>query len=224
MLIDRTMPLGTMPLGTMPLGTALTVTHATDRGPRTHNADAFAVGRRTFVVADGVGDSTAAAEAAWAAARAAALPTDPVAAVLAARDALQVHTGDAVVVVATARPGGGFDVAWAGDARAYASDGEDLVQLTTDHTVAEYFRERGIKAERRMEHVVTNTVRHATPENIGRAFTRAPRLVLVSDGVYGPLGHNGIEAIMSGNASAERLVRAALYARGTDNATALVVS
>ncbi|MGW6445837.1 PP2C family protein-serine/threonine phosphatase [Lentzea sp. NPDC055074] len=214
MLIDRTMP----------LGTALTVTHASERGPRKHNADAFAVGRRTFVVADGVGDSPSAAEAAWAAARAAALVVDPVSAILAARDTLQVHSGDAVIVVATARPEGGFDIAWAGDARAYASDGSDLVQLTTDHTVAEYFRERGIKAQPRMEHVVTNTVRHATLQNIGRAGTRAPRLALVSDGIYGPLGHNGIGAIMSGHASAERLVRAALYARGTDNATALVVS
>jgi serine/threonine protein phosphatase PrpC len=224
MLIDRTMPLSTIPVDTTPLGTALTVTHASDRGPRTHNADAYAWNRRTFVVADGVGDSAAAAEAAHAAAQAAALLTDPVAAIFAARDALQVHSGDAVIVVATARPDGGFDVAWAGDSRAYASNGSDLVQLTTDHTVAEYFRERGIKAEPRMEHVVTNTVRHATPENIGRAMTRAPKLALVSDGVYGPLGHNGIEAIMSGHASAERLVRAALYARGTDNATALVVS
>lgn len=214
MLIDRTMP----------LGTALTVTYASDRGPRTHNADAYAHNRRTFVVADGVGDSAAAAEAAHAAAQAAALLTDPVTAILAARDALQVHAGDAVIVVAVARPDGGFDVAWAGDARAYASDGEDLVQLTTDHTVAEYFRERGLAPAARLEHVVTNTVRHATPENVGRAGTRAQRLVLVSDGVYGPLGHNGIEAIMSGHVSAERLVRAALYAGGTDNATALVVS
>lgn len=209
---------------TMPLGTALTVTHASDRGPRTHNADAYAVGRRTFVLADGVGDTAAAAEAAWAAARAAALLVDPVAAVLAARDALQVHSGDAVIVVAVARPGGGFDVAWAGDARAYASDGSDLVQLTTDHTVAEYLRSRGIAAQPRMEHVVTNTVRLATVETVGRASTRAGSVVLVSDGVYGPLGHDGIEAIMSGHATAQRLVRAATYAHGTDNATALVVS
>lgn len=209
---------------TVPLGTALTVTHASERGPRKYNADAFAVGRRTFVVADGVGDSASAAEAAWAAARAAALVVDPISAILAARDALQVHSGDAVIVVATARPEGGFDVAWAGDARAYASHGSDLVQLTTDHTVAEYFRERGLTPAPRLEHVVTNTVRHATLQNIGRATTRASRLALVSDGVYGPLGHNGIGAIMSGRVSAERLVRAALYARGTDNATALVVS
>ncbi|GHH56363.1 PP2C family protein-serine/threonine phosphatase [Lentzea cavernae] len=214
MLIDRTMP----------LGTALTVTHASDRGPRTFNADAYAVGRRTFVVADGVGDSSAAAEAAWAAARAAALPVDPVSAILAARDALQVHSGDAVIVVAVARPEGGFDVAWAGDARAYASDGSDLVQLTADHTVAEYFRSRGTTPAPRMEHIVTNTVRHATLQNIGRAATRAGCVALVSDGVYGPLGHGGIEAILSGHATAERLVRAALYAHGTDNATALVVS
>lgn len=215
MLIDRTMP----------LGTALTVTFASDRGPRTHNADTYATnGRRTFVVADGVGDSAAAAEAAHAAAQAAALLTDPVAAILAARDALQVHSGDAVIVVAVARPDGGFDVAWAGDARAYASAGDDLVQLTTDQTVAEYFRERGVVPQPRLEHVVTNTVRHATAENIGRAATRAARLVLASDGVYGPLGHEGIAAIMAGHASAERLVRAALYAGGTDNATALVVS
>jgi protein phosphatase len=214
MLIDRTMP----------LGTGLTVTHASERGPRTHNADAYATGRRTFVVADGVGDSVAAGEAAHAAAQAAALLTDPVAAILAARDALQVHSGDAVIVVAVARPHGGFDVAWAGDARAYASAGENLVQLTTDQTVAEYFRARGVVPQPRLEHVVTNTVRHATPENIGRAATRASRLLLASDGVHGPLGHGGIEAIMAGHASAERLVRAALYAGGTDNATALVVS
>ncbi|MFD4637224.1 PP2C family protein-serine/threonine phosphatase [Lentzea sp. NPDC058436] len=214
MLIDRTMP----------LGTALTVTHSSDRGPRKHNADAYAVGRRTFVVADGVGDTAAAGEAAWAAARAAALLIDPVSAILAARDTLQVHSGDAVIVVAVARPEGGFDVAWAGDARAYASNGEDLVQLTTDHTVAEYFRSRGTPVVPRMEHVVTNTVRHATLQNIGRASTRAGCVALVSDGVYGPLGYNGIEAIMSGHATAERLVRAALYAQGTDNATALVVS
>ncbi|MFD4676260.1 PP2C family protein-serine/threonine phosphatase [Lentzea sp. NPDC058450] len=214
MLIDRTMP----------LGAALTVTHASDRGPRAYNADAFAVGRRTFVVADGVGDSAVAAEAAWAAARAAALLVDPVAAVLAARDALQVHAGDAVIVVGVARVEGGFDVAWAGDARAYGFDGSELVQLTVDHTVAEYFRARGVGFEPRMEHVVTNTVRHATASNVGRAFTRASRLALVSDGVYGPLGHEGIGAILSGQGSADRLVRAALYARGTDNATALVVS
>lgn len=213
MLIDRTRP----------LGTAFTVTRASDRGPRTYNADAHARGRRTFVLADGVGDSPAAAEAAQAAAQAAALLTDPVAAILAAQDALQVHLGDAVIVVAVARLDGGFDVAWAGDARAYAASDEEIVQLTTDHTVGEYFRERGISAEPRMDHVVTNTVRHATVGNIGRAATRAARLVLVSDGVYGPLGANGIEAIMSGHASAERLVRAALYAGGTDNATAVVV-
>ncbi|ANZ39542.1 hypothetical protein BBK82_29330 [Lentzea guizhouensis] len=209
---------------TTPLGAALTVTGSSDRGPRTHNADAYASHRRTFVLVDGVGDSAAATEAAHAAAQAAALLTDPVAAIFAARDALQLHTGDAVIVVAVARVEGGFDLAWAGDARAYASDGEDLVQVTTDHTVAEYFRERGVVPQPRLEHVVTNTVRHATPENIGRATTRAPRLVLASDGVYGPLGHNGIEAIMAGHASADRLVRAALYAGGTDNATALVVT
>ncbi|MGZ3144249.1 PP2C family protein-serine/threonine phosphatase [Lentzea chajnantorensis] len=208
---------------TVPLGTALRVTGSSERGPRTHNADAYASHHRTFVLVDGVGDSLAAAEAAHAAAQAAALLTDPVAAILAAQAALQLHTGDAVIVVAVARVEGGFDLAWAGDARAYASDGADLVQLTTDHTVAEYFRRRGVVPGRRMEHVVTNTVRHATPATIGRASTRAPRLALVSDGVYGPLGHNGIAAIMAGRGPAERLVRAALHADGTDNATALVV-
>ncbi|GLZ28638.1 serine/threonine protein phosphatase [Lentzea sp. NBRC 105346] len=199
-----------------------TVDTASSLGLRQCNADAVASGDPVFALADGIGDNPAAAHAARLAADAAVLAGDPVAGVLAASAALGSAAGDAVLVVAAARHDG-YDVAWVGDARAYHWDGDTLSLLTRDQTVAEYFRSRGAVPAPRMEHVVTNTVRHCTPDNIGRASVGSGTLVLTSDGVHGVLSHAEIAAIAGGGDAAARLVRAALHAGGTDNATALVV-
>ncbi|MEV4054685.1 serine/threonine protein phosphatase [Amycolatopsis sp. NPDC049688] len=207
---------------------------ASAQGPRSLNADAVgayaAAGAPgiAFALADGVGDDPAAARAARVAAAAAARTSvhkGPVEAVLAAQRAVREQTsGDAVLVVAMPDGNGGYRIAWVGDARAYAWDGTTLSRLTTDHTLAEYFRARHQPVTPRMEHVVTTSVRTAGENEIGTAETTSAGLLLTSDGVHKPLTGSGIRAVLArpGTGAAE-LVEAALARGGSDNATALYV-
>ncbi len=209
---------------------------ATALGGRTVNADAIAAytdpatGRSAFVVADGVGDSEAAAHAARLAADVAAVAAVTEGArgsILAAARALP-DEGDCVLVVAV--PDAlSCDVAWVGDCRAYHSNGRVLEQITVDHTVAEYYRSRGGRVLPRMEHLVTTSVRTVVPERIGTSRTGLTRgrLLLCSDGVHKPLPATRLRATIDRPESPERvaalLVAAAMAAGGRDNATALVV-
>ena len=219
---------------------------ATRLGERRFNADAFAIqrdphtGRTAFVVADGIGDSPAAARAAWlaagTAAEVAAAGQDPYEAVLAAQRALWPampgdESGDAVLAVAVpdAGPSGqALDVAWVGDCRVYHSNGRVLELVTTDHTVAEYFRSRGQEVSPRMEHMVTTSVRTVPPDRIGRNRTGfgSGRLLLCSDGVHKPLPVGALREILdrpiAPDAAANLLVDHALSLGGRDNTTALV--
>ncbi|HEX6343015.1 PP2C family protein-serine/threonine phosphatase [Umezawaea sp.] len=230
----------------VPRPVRLTSGTCSERGPRGHNADAAATcrdpssGGLAFAVADGIGDSEGAGRAARLAAGAAAREAARLGAgraVAAARAVLEAWlpdderhlAGDAVLVTAAPRLGGGFTVAWAGDARAYFWDGTALTRLTTDQTVAEHFRARGRTPTPRMEHVVTNSVRMSDPSSIGLAHAPrgAGRLVLTTDGVHGRLAHEDLRLVLAGAgdpaAASALLVGAALRAGGTDNATALVV-
>jgi protein phosphatase len=129
-----------------------------------------------------------------------------------------------VLVVAMPAEHGGYRIAWVGDARAYAWDGTALTRLTTDHTLAEYFRARHQPVTPRMEHVVTTSVRTTEPDEIGTAETTSAGLLLTSDGVHKPLAGSGIRAVLAqpGTGAAE-LVDAALARGGSDNATAIYV-
>jgi protein phosphatase len=221
----------------VPQQVRLTSGACSERGLRTHNADATAAyrdattGGLAFAVADGIGDTAGARKAAGLASQTAAREAAQVGAVraiAAARAALETWlpddehhlAGDAVLVTAAPRLGGGFTVAWAGDA---------VTRLTTDQTVAEYFRSHGQVPTPRMEHVVTNTVRLSTPATLGMAHAASGpgRLVLTTDGVHGRLTAEGFRLIVSGGGDASTtsalLVATALRAGGTDNATALVV-
>ncbi|WP_410589685.1 PP2C family protein-serine/threonine phosphatase [Amycolatopsis sp. lyj-23] len=207
---------------------------ASAQGPRSLNADAVAAyapaggSGIAFALADGVGDDPAAARAARIAAAAAARTSvhkGPVAAVLAAQRAVREQTlGDAVLVVAMPAGPGGYRIAWVGDARAYAWDGTTLSRLTTDHTLAEFFRARHQPVTPRMEHVVTTSVRTAGVHEIGTTESATTGLLLTSDGVHKPLTGSGIRAVLAqpGTGAAE-LVDAALSRGGSDNATALYV-
>ncbi|MFI5588188.1 PP2C family protein-serine/threonine phosphatase [Amycolatopsis sp. NPDC051758] len=207
---------------------------ASAQGPRELNADAVGAYAAAggpgivFALADGVGDEPAAARAARTAAAAAArtpVHKGPVEAVLAAQRAVRGQTlGDAVLVVAMPAEHGGYRIAWVGDTRAYAWDGTTLSRLTTDHTLAEYFRAHHQPVTPRMEHVVTTSVRTTKPEEIGTAETTSAGLLLTSDGVHKPLTGTGIRAVLAqpGTGAAE-LVAAALARGGSDNATALYV-
>ncbi|MEQ0560793.1 serine/threonine protein phosphatase [Amycolatopsis sp. NEAU-NG30] len=207
---------------------------ASAQGPRSHNADAVGAYAAAggpgivFALADGVGDDPTAARAARVAAAAAArtaVHKGPVEAVLAAQRAVrELGGGDAVLVVAMPAAQGGYRIAWVGDARAYAWDGGTLTKLTTDHTLAEYFRARHQPVTPRMEHVVTTSVRTAGADEIGTTETASTGLLLTSDGVHKPLAAAGMRAVLArpGTGAAE-LVEAALARGGSDNATALYV-
>ena len=207
---------------------------ASERGPRENNADAVGAYAAAggpgivFALADGVGDDPAAALAARVAASVAArtpVHFGPVEAVLAAQRAVRERTrGDAVLVVAMPADSGGYRIAWVGDARGYSWDGVTLRRLTTDHTLAEYFRARHQPVTPRMEHVVTTSVRTATPHEVGTAEAPPGGLLLTSDGVHKPLAANGIRAVLAQpGAGAAELVAAAIARGGSDNATAVYV-
>lgn len=217
---------------------AATSWHAVSRrGPRRINADATAVchdpvaGRSAFVVADGVGDSDAAAAAAALAAGVAAETAPalgPVAAVLAAQEAVLAADGDCVLVVAV--PGEySCDVAWVGDCRAYHSNGRVLEQITVDHTLAEHLRGRAQVVPPRAEHVVMTSVRTVRPDRVGSTRTGlvTGRLLLCSDGVHRYLSAHDIGGVLDQpfgpEVAARLLADRALDNGGRDNCTALVV-
>jgi serine/threonine protein phosphatase PrpC len=212
---------------------------ASRQGGRQFNADAVGSsmdqsGRVVFALADGIGDDMWASEAARIASDVAArTPSSagPVEAVLAAQRALEaLNTGaDAVLVVAMPSDEG-YKVAWVGDARAYSWDGTELTQLTSDQTMAEYFRLHDSIPTPRMEHVVTNSLRTTSTERIGTAtVTGFKSLLLSSDGVHKVVSPETIQAVLaeSGATTLSRvstLVDTAMVLGGKDNATALLVS
>ncbi|WHT16423.1 serine/threonine protein phosphatase [Crossiella sp. CA-258035] len=216
---------------------------ATDPGHRGVNADAVSVRpgwdgtQPVLALADGIGDTETAADAARVAVAAATgtLPArGPTEAVLAAQRAVLAlgHTGDCVLVVAMPfadQLGGGYRIAWVGDARAYRWDGRTLTRLTSDHTVAEYFRRQGMDTTPRMEHIVTASVRTGRPRDIGLVETREETgLLLCSDGVYGSLDPATMTAIVARPSRfgprAQELVATAIDRGATDNATAVLLT
>ncbi|AYF79654.1 serine/threonine protein phosphatase [Nocardia yunnanensis] len=215
-------------------------------GRRRLNADAVAtytdrgVGRSAFVVADGVGDHLAAARAARLVARTAArvaVRHGAHAGIVAAQQdllrELPEESADAVLVVAVLPAGGNpdapCDIAWVGDCRAYRFNGRVLHRITTDHTVAEYFRARGHDPLPGLAHLVTTSARTARPEDIGHATTGSStgRFLLCTDGVGKRLRMPAIKSILAQDTSttetAQTLVDDALATGGTDNTTALVI-
>ncbi|MFL6126764.1 PP2C family protein-serine/threonine phosphatase [Actinophytocola sp.] len=198
---------------------------ASHQGTRAVNADAVAAANGVVALADGVGDDLTAAHAALLAATAAVgvpAAAGPSAALDAAQDA--VTAGDCVLVVA--QPfGGGYRIGWVGDVRAYAWDGRELRQLTRDHTLAQYFQDRGEEVTPRMAHVVTTSVHTASTSRYGTTETSATALVLTTDGVHKTLTDEAMATVLRQAPNpAEALVRAAHAAGARDNATAVVLT
>lgn len=127
-----------------------------------------ASGHSAWVIAEGAGETTADRDAAALACEVAgrvAVAVGAQQAVRIARTAVNAHfaaldraaQGNASIVVLTSFDGeqprsghGRFTVAWAGDARAYATTGRWFAPLTVDHTL----RERGTEADRRWREAV----------------------------------------------------------------------
>jgi PPM family protein phosphatase len=236
---------------TMPAGELHAVT-VTDQGPRRIQADAAAsrrepiAGTQAWALADGVGDDYEAADAARMAVDAAvsaALERGAFGGIVAAREVLNAfyadappgQDGDCTLVVAVpfpARRGGGLDVAWAGDSRAYLQrpDGR-LLQLTADHTLGRQFAAAGQPDWLRAlaagaDHTLTSSARRG---EIGqrRILGPARRVLLCSDGLHRHLTHNAIStALATGptpHTAAAALLRAVRVAGLPDNVTVTVI-
>jgi protein phosphatase len=209
------------------------------RGLRQVNADAVgaftdpASGGTIFALADGIGDDEQAARAASisvAAATHVAPSQGAQAAILAAQQAVHQDplASDCVLVVAVPRTGvaGGYHIAWVGDPRAYSWTEKEIRQLTVDHTLGQYFRDRGEPTEPRMDHMVTTSIRTAHPNEIGVGWTTGVSgLLLTSDGVHKTLPIDALwSALRDPGQAAGALVESAISNGSKDNATALVVS
>jgi protein phosphatase len=211
---------------------------ASERNLRAVNADAVAArrdpasGELVFAVADGIGDSQHSADAARKAVTAAV--ATPVAqgaiqAVLAAQQALLLDEADCVLVVAvpfTDRVSSGYRIAWVGDCRAYLWDDQTLRQLTSDQTVAAYLRSQLRPTTPRMEHIVTNTVRTTTTDQIGwtQVRTTGSGLLLATDGVHKVVPATAMHRELTAAARpAQALIEAASTLGGRDNASAAVI-
>lgn len=122
-----------------------------------------------------------------------------------------------------------------GDSRIYRLVEGRLDQISVDHSVVQELMDAGMltrsDAARHPErHVITKAVGGPTlpePDFFLLPLSAAERLVLVSDGVSGLLDDPEIAEILTAapdpRDAADRLVRAAVEAGGTDNATAVVV-
>lgn len=126
-------------------------------------------------------------------------------------------------------------VANLGDSRAYALSEGQLTQLTRDHSVVQELVDAGAISAQDAEHhperhVITRALGSrsgAVPDYFVVPLSRAPRLLLCSDGVSGMITDSEIHRLLLNCATAESaataLVAAAVAAGGRDNATALVV-
>ncbi|MET0134650.1 MAG: serine/threonine protein phosphatase [Kibdelosporangium sp.] len=211
---------------------------ASRQGGRNFNADAVGAsrdgeGRMVFALADGIGDDMWAGEAARVASDVAARTAagaGPVEAVLAAQRALEaLHTGADCVLVVAMPTEDGYQIAWVGDVRAYGWDGVSLTQLTADKTMAVYFRSHDSIPTPRLEHVVTNSLRQTSTEQIGFAEVQGYSSVLLSsDGLHKTVSVETIQAVLAEEgtttlARVSTLVETAMMLGGQDNATACLV-
>ncbi len=229
------------------------IAHATDQGPRLEQADAVnsvrgESGLHAFAIADGVGDKTWSAETAQRAVDNAthhAIDRSAAGALLdVAAPVIQYYAngprgqvGDACLVVAVPFPdelGGGYDIAWVGDSRAWCYDGTELHQLTTDHTYGEKYRQPDNpdwlqNCAHGFDHVLTRTLgtaRDSTRIGTTRVVGDHGRLLLTTDGIHKALSHHEIQQAAARysqpESCAERLITAARNHGSRDNAAVLV--
>lgn len=144
--------------------------------------------------------------------------------------------GIATTVVVCALRGDQAYVSHVGDSRCYLIRDRHCSPLTHDHSWVHQQVQQGLISP---EEALASESRHILTRTLGserfvtadtNTFTLRPNdvLVLCSDGLYASLGADQMTQITAQNASdpqatARELVRAAIIADGSDNATAMVV-
>ena len=125
-------------------------------------------------------------------------------------------------------------VAHAGDSRLYLARGDELVQITTDHTVGQTLRDQGALGEgpSRFDHILVNVVggggEQVQAEAHALTLEAGDRVLMCSDGLTGHVSDGSIEAELArGSSSAQAcdaLIESAIAGGGTDNITVIVAS
>jgi serine/threonine protein phosphatase PrpC len=123
-------------------------------------------------------------------------------------------------------------LAHVGDSRAYRLRGDQLEPMTRDHTwlAAMMAAEPNARTEDHpMRHVLTNGIgmrEDVTPAMTEHEIANGDCWMLCSDGIHGYLDEGRLPPLLaqpSPDAAAAGVVRAALDAGGSDNATAVVL-
>ena len=118
-------------------------------------------------------------------------------------------------------------VAHAGDSRCYLSRGDELRQLTTDHTVAEVRRDSGLRPDDAAERVLWNAVGGHEPglhpEVRHARLYPGDKLVLVTDGVLRERPPEELASLVHEATHAEDLCGRLVFGSGEDDRTAIVV-
>lgn len=229
----------------------LNVASLTDTGlKRTANEDSVLDASPVFVVADGMGGheagdrASAAVVAAFEPLRGRAVEIDDV------RDALSRAAAVVEDIAAEHRRGAGSTVTgvallehegtphWlvfnVGDSRVYRHHGNELTQLTIDHSLGQELVDAG---ELRAEDLASFSQRNVITRAIGAPDSTADswllpvvdgeRLLLCSDGLSGEVSDEAIRATLTMNGrpetAATALVRRALQAGGRDNVSVIVI-
>ena len=128
-----------------------------------------------------------------------------------------------------------FYLGHVGDSRAYRLRGQELIQLTRDHTWVDMQVRAGLLSRQEAEHA---RMRHVLVKSLGTQPGIEPdivpvdvepkdRFLLCSDGLSDLVEHDDLRDILSGNGTlaeiARRLVEKANAAGGRDNITAVVI-
>lgn len=224
---------------------------ATDTGGRSLNEDAYLTAPPVFLVADGMGGHRGGDRAAAAVVASFELyagqpwlqPDELYAAVAgAAQDIAAIapgpHAPGSTVSGAALTTSGGvpcwlvFNV---GDSRTYRLQGEQLEQISVDHSVVEMLRAAGDHegARQAARNLITRAIGagQATAPTIDQWLLPTQpgdRLLICSDGLTGEVTDQVIAAVLAGEsdsqAAAETLVRTAVAGGASDNVTAVVVT
>lgn len=221
-------------------------------GRRDNNEDAVLVDSDAglFAVADGVGGHLAgeiASRITCSVLQARVAAGDTLAGAIeaadrAVRDAVdsgEGRAGMASTVVAVQRDGGGANIAWVGDSRAYLWDGARLSLLTRDHSLVATLVARGeITPEQAAQHPRRNVILQALGQRDAEALDISTHhyqelpgglLLLCSDGLSDVVPPAQLAALLSGMNThtidfvAEALLNAALEAGGRDNISLILV-
>lgn len=136
-------------------------------------------------------------------------------------------------VVALVLHGGYGFVVWAGDSRVYRVRGDECLQLTTDHTVAQQKFERGELSEEEVDdhstaHVLTRAVGVHRSVDFEMGYfevEKGDRFILCSDGLYSGVDTSGMAEVLKNapiDSAIEVLMSRALAQCGRDNITIII--